>query len=1067
MKRVKRALLVLLSAMMIGCVAAFVVACGGGGANKPPQAVTYESLSYDGSVIRWDSVEYAKYYTVTINGSSFRADSTMYTYPVAALNTETIDISVKAVNDYGESEVISKTFHKLPTIMATDITFDEDGTMTWPAIAGASGYTVEINGTQNSTAVNFYPNTEFPVGQRNTIRVKANGADSTYFADWSTALSKTYLAAPRSVSYDGQLITWQGIAGASEYTVFINGSQYDTTRSTSLMYDSQRYNFSVEVRAEGDGNNAFRSALSEIVDFVYLDPPTNVHIDEGVLVWDPVDGATGYDLKINGSTVSVTECRYEKLAAGAEQRVQIKPRTESGSVYFSDWTSEETYFILKAPELQWNGGTALDGDLGRNLVWNAVAGNVSGYNIRLTTPGGQTVDSFTANTNPSFQHDYLEVGEYCVAVQSVPIAGTNAEASVFSTPIYVVRLAAPAAASSDFIVSNPNELSQGFTVNYKTVSGATGYRLYKNGGSTDQTSKISSIKVTDIVDTNTTDEQQIQYQIQSIGYGLKTEGGKRIVTLDSLTSASLIVDITVLAMPRNLNIDGTIMTWDSIQHASSYAVNVSSDFRTATNSNYNLTALTSAGNYPVSVCSQGNGREVLPSFFTPEVNVIKLEAPQNLRVLTDENEGTFRWDPVLNARSVNLYMNGLNDPIEENMVDNISKYIGTGTCTVVMEAVANYWSDDSHKTYYLSSNLSQSQQFTKLQAPTFPNPCFTNTEFIWEAPSNFQTGNISYRVYDGEGFAYNGQRNGTRMDISNLQAGAYTFSVKAIGDGYSFVNSDMSEPRSITKLDTPTVTHSRTAYEWYGSASATSYTVWVEGKLGDTPIHDGTGLYTYKPGFTEMRRYSVEVYAVGDGGFTTIDSDPFRLTQEIKQLVTPVFTVSYTNDSFDPNAFLVATVNTVGADTSNIVGYKFEFNGTAQEQVTEATEYRYSAKSTGAYVVSVTAIGGVFDDNGDYWINSRSAGGDPAHTFTLLARPNQGSITVSNMDGVISWSPVTSAGGYEIEITYTDGTTTHDTCTNPRYSGVDRGKTIQSVKIRALGNGTNSVHSEWVTWTKN
>ena len=140
------------------------------------------------------------------------------------------------------------------------------------------------------------------------------------------------------------------------------------------------------------------------------------------------------------------------------------------------------------------------------------------------------------------------------------------------------------------------------------------------------------------------------------------------------------------------------------------------------------------------------------------------------------------------------------------------------------------------------------------------------------------------------------------------------------------------------------------------------------------------------------------------------------------------------------------------------------------------SESRQNASSSNARLawtlgVSGTAsehrrLGGRFDGNGVYYIDSTRAGGNDTTKITLLDAPNQSSIAISK-EGRITWSAVANNNnGYELIITYGDGTEQKTVRTQgAQYTDANYANVV-SIQIRALGNGVTSVSSAWVTWTK-
>ena len=851
-KKLRAVFLVILGVLALCCFGAFA-ACGNSPASseQPPQDVAVDTISYDGSVFKWGQVQGTGIsYKITVNdGMEIPTTALSYAYPTTS-NVTVYTISVKAINQYGESNPVSRTFYQMETIEAEDLTFDAEGTMTWQPVPNAVSYIVEVNGREIPVSSTEF--SDFEYGQRNSIRVKPVGADSSYFSKWtSSSVSKTYLAQPDNIKYDGQFITWSGSPSASSYAVYINGNLYqEGIRQAQVEYDAQNASFDVSVQAEGDGSQVFSSQVSSESNFIYLGAVTGISVNEdAVLVWNEVEGADYYSLEYtyrgNTTTIKPDGNSYDGLPAGASIDVRIRPMingdNENSSVYYSTWSERVTVAILQAPSPKWNSSFSLtDGQEARALYWDSVTlGDVSAYNVKVVfTPssgsGQSTTNIYSATAdNPSFSFAYTEVGTYKISLQAVAEVNSDWSNSRYSGEMTVIRLAAPNRPTNDeFIESNPRALNEGFKVSYEGVSGASGYRLLMDGAATAYTSTSQSISVKDVGANNSQQTQTIHYAIQSIG-SVKSVGNLPVVTLDSLTASSLQFEIQVLAMPQNLTVSGGVLRWNTVTGANGYAVDMGVT-QSVNGTEFSLeNNIQAEGDYQVSVCACGNSAEVLASAYSQNINVVKLSAPYNVRISTGENEGTLLWDgPLAGVTSYNIFFNGSNDPVSNSNLDNINRYIVSNGVTVVVQAIANAWNADQ-TVYYLNSNRSQTFQFIKLLPVTFPSPAFTDTNFIWEAPANVGNANITYTV-EMDGYTLNGVADGASYDISAVAAGPHTFRVRAIGDGSSTISSDWSAAVDIIKLETPEVTRTQTQYEWPSVIGATGYQVYVDNVLAQT-----------------------------------------------------------------------------------------------------------------------------------------------------------------------------------------------------------------------------------------
>lgn len=1061
----KKVLLVVFLGMLVSLLVVTITGCSSL-ENNP------ENLQYDGATISWNAVENADSYTVRINdGQEYTVTVPSYPYDAAG---QQFNVTVKAVSNASkivQSGETTKTFVPLGTI--TKVRISDDGIPSWDPIENATGYRVRIDGEE----VNAAPNpalaattyTEMQSGTH-SFQVRAVVADNdSYYSKWSEAKSVTILeaVAKDKITYSNGLISWGYVSGARFYEVSVNGNVLTSECSaTEYAYDAQNKDFEVTVKAIGNRTSTFDAKVSEVKKFIYLDTVTSMTVEDGIVRWSAIQGADGYKVRLNGVERSevLSEPFFDQLTANITTDIEVKP-VSNDTTYFSDWSVVKSVLILPAPVLQWNSDYELDGEANSNTYWDGIA-SAAGYAVRLTYPDGtQKVNSY-GETQRYFQEAYLQVGTYKVEVKAVaPTSGSNVYDSVYSVPIVVNRLASPKAVSDDFIISNPANVTEGFTVTFTQVTGASGYCLYRDNTEA-QRGTTNQFAVRDVVDKSVTDQQTYNFKVQSIGQ-VRTVGGQINATLSSLSDEALSFSITVLATPQNTDINGFVYSYGEIQGNNGYVVDVQGQSFTSGNTSYDLSLL-EAGVYDVSVCARGNGTTVLPSNYSAPIQVYRLEAPTNIHVETsDASEGVLAYTTVQHAQGYYIVFNNDGNAIPVSNMMNINQYITEQGTTVYMLSSANYF-NELRTIYYMTSQPSTTANFIKFSAPTFGDVAFTNTQLIWNAPSNINTQiyTPTYEIYYANGTLYNGEKNGTTMDISYLEGGQqYTFYVKAIGNGTNYVNSAKSSPVTIWKLATPTVSRGNGTYEWSGVVNATSYAVYVDGALAATFAHESGKTYSYTPKFEQLKTYQVEVYAIGDGGYTSIDSIAAHIEQQTKQLATPDFSFKYSDEHYT----LTGTIDvTITQPSQYATGYSYTVGGVTKTS-TEQT-YSHMPSSVGTFTIRVYALGGAFDDEGVYYLDSQSRGGNSSYSITLLATPNESSITVT-ADGYMTWTAIAGATGYEIEISV-DGGEYGEAITVSNASSYTfenfsqyKGKQLK-VRIRAKGNGTTIISSETVekTW---
>lgn len=1010
-----------------------------------------ENIAYDGQYITWSKTDGANHYTVSIDGGdAARSNSTTYAYASA----DTFEVTVTAVFDNCEKST-SVTFKPLATV--ENVTVSDNGEVSWDPVSGANAYAVSVNGTvQTVTDTRI---TTLPEGS-NRVKVKPIvSGDNTFYSSFGQEVNVYIYGAPANVKYDGTSLTWTGSSAA--YEVTINGVAKEVTGNT-YAYNSENKDFAVEIKALGNHTSTYDSkSVSE--DFRYLDAVTEIFVEDGIVKWNPVGGAEGYKLKIGGvvQKAGVTTTQYDNLASGRSQDIAVMPYNDSGN-YFSTWSAEKTVYILDTPAVSWNNDLELDGEANNNLTWNAVNA-ADGYTARLVKDGGTPEISTYSDMQRAFSNAYASVGKYTIEIKANAASGSaDYYDSKYSAPVTVERLAAPKAADGNFIVSARDNLASGFTVNFVPVNGASGYQLYKDGvllnGKYTTGAALTDNNVANGADIS---EQHYTYTVRSMG-GVKTVSGGKYVTLPCLTAEALSFDITVQSTPQNPTMSGYALSWEVVAGNNGYTVAYAGNSVTAQSERFDLSTI-KAGSYSVTVSARGNGGAVLASNASSPVAIKRLEAPTNIKISSGGN-GTLQWDDVSDAKSYETYLDLSKTPLAENAYGNMYQFIETDGTTLSMVAVANYY-NELGTLYYMTSEASPTQQFIRLAAPNFPEGALSDSvELVWNAPSNINTAEYTptYRIYSAIGEQIGGgDLNGTKFNIEYLRGGGtYNFYVKAIGNDTKYLDSDYSVVINAFKIDTPEFDIVNGQYVWSAMTNASSYYLEIDGKKASDDYHVSGTRYSYTPRFTTEGDHIVKLKAVGDGR-GNLDSAFYTYTQKARILKAPVIEYKYSDDRFVTNGNITVTIKT---PSENCSGYQYEIAG----QSLASTELTYSKviQSPGKYSVRVKALGGGFDADDVYYIDSQYAGGSATDVITLLAAPSEASFAITS-DGAVKWDSVSGAYGYEYCVSYNGEECGEVKSTGYNTFNIDNHKQYRSVtvKIRAKGDGNKTVASEWTEWT--
>ena len=205
-----------------------------------------------------------------------------------------------------------------------NVSLSEDGVLTWDPYEGATRYWIILGSSASAfqpegTSANLYREAleaNLPSGTYSFSLVACDDA-------WNN-LSLTYrgtfdFVAPvgldevKGLCWDGKTAKWDAVEGAIGYMVYVYSGDsaviYDYVEETSRDFSGSigfvlgnDYSFAVMAIAESGGANGPMSAKSETIPgwFEYKDIQ-NVKIENGVLSWDPFEGAARYWLIMGGA----------------------------------------------------------------------------------------------------------------------------------------------------------------------------------------------------------------------------------------------------------------------------------------------------------------------------------------------------------------------------------------------------------------------------------------------------------------------------------------------------------------------------------------------------------------------------------------------------------------------------------------------------------------------------------------------------------------------------------------------------------------------------------------------
>ncbi len=275
-----------------------------------------------------------------------------------------IKFTVKAIADgFVPSQSETYTFSRSLDQVA-GLTVDASSELvTWNAVTNAKTYFVTVKeGNSEVYAANIGNKTSFSLktfGEGNyTISVKGVARNWLSGVAAEATYNKTRLATPGNVTLNGNTLSWEAVEGATGYVVSVGGTEFtvDAADTTTYTIDPSALGAetNISVRAKGT-DKADSLASDEIMLRAQL---SNVRYEKGLLVWDPVSGVSGYNVKVNdGKAVQVTDNKYKvTLDREGENTIVVTALGESGAEISSETVKVNAYKITL--DLDKQGSTA-------------------------------------------------------------------------------------------------------------------------------------------------------------------------------------------------------------------------------------------------------------------------------------------------------------------------------------------------------------------------------------------------------------------------------------------------------------------------------------------------------------------------------------------------------------------------------------------------------------------------------------------------------------------------------------------------------------------------------------
>ncbi len=340
-----------------------VTAVASNTANNSDAAVRYYKNKALGRVSRFQvvdgilvfgAVEGADKYLITIDCGNDEhvhtlfdnGSSTSFNFSNCSMQAGGIKFNVTAVAE-GYASSVSETFVYDRTLAGVgQVIYDAaKDAFVWNEVTGATKYMVKITAGDKSYTIDNSTLTSVSVaGYTGEITVSVVPVSAGYNSPEASVASttKTAPATPTGLTFNGMILSWNAVDGATSYEVKIGTRIFTVTEATfdlnssKIQFEIGR-EYDVQVKAVKDAES---SAYSNAISVYYYGMNPNLSYKNNRVYWIPVIGAEVFEIRVNGGepiSVSGTDNAKVTLTKAGTNIIEVRYADHGGS----EWASIE------------------------------------------------------------------------------------------------------------------------------------------------------------------------------------------------------------------------------------------------------------------------------------------------------------------------------------------------------------------------------------------------------------------------------------------------------------------------------------------------------------------------------------------------------------------------------------------------------------------------------------------------------------------------------------------------------------------------------------------------------
>lgn len=537
------------------------------------------------SLMQWDAVPNASSYSISVNGIEV-AQLQDTKFDLNELYNGIYQVKVRALSDqtqFADSMWSSPQFflqENRPLLSPSAQLFGQE--MSWSQVPGATSYEISINGNiTQKTQLSFGVN-DLPDGKYN-LSVRAMNGDT--YSDWSNSVEKV-IGNPGNVEGGGGGDTGGDQGGGGNPGNPGGGGDQGGGGNPGGGGDTGGGSPGNPPPGGGGDNGIVGNIVAPSIIF------------REAVYWDPINGVTGYDAKVNDTIIENipdTFLAYEKLGPEPGVRVvQVRSR-KGGEV--SQWSNIVRPTVnLMEPTASINGN---------KLTWGAVLGAQS-YSVCID----------------GTMYDNIKDTEYDISGLGNGVHNINVRATT-NSPLHLISQFSPALTLSKGQGDAPTTAPLiGYTetsiignmwgkeriLQWSPVAGATGYDVEVDGSIVLNNSPFLEHRVGNLSAGNHT------IRVRATNGSTSTDWSNQVsfdpsVRLDAIT-ANGTPTANNLPTPGAFNVTASSMSWGAVPGADAYIASINGTDYVTTGTSFNYTLKGGGYAYQVRVRAVNNHDKV-------------------------------------------------------------------------------------------------------------------------------------------------------------------------------------------------------------------------------------------------------------------------------------------------------------------------------------------------------------------------------------------------------------------------------------------------------------------------